>query len=618
MSNRNNFSTYRNRNHTDPTASRYNSKFHQRNGPRNYRPESDRRPTGGDDVDTLMKSMGHHLAPIGNSFHDFSSRGRMGKPNGNRRPVRSTPQLRHPQHNQTGWWRITIQDAGNIGKERVITALRAHCPRQFLPYHYHIDSKHKAGIFFVNSQQDADMIKRANGKVEVQGLDILRILISRVPAPIPSLDEDIRPHFKDYLINRRFDQQIFKLDLTNLADDEELSSLGIFPQFNKHAFIREVVDIVNKDLHMTRQLDLGSNNIVNLHEFRNLRLNDLVLLSIASNQLKNVDDFDNLKQLPHLDHLFIKNNPLTLSIVLYNKHLFNWSISSHSSTIRQKLPQLKRIDNVDLPPTIRFATDIETITLPASVPHCVPHDMQGFLAKFIDEYYRLFDTRGREELQACYHDLCMFSLCISSVDGSIVPTRQFKFGTFISESRNLQKVFDDKRRMMLLRHGKSTILEFLRTKFPLTKHDGNSFHVDVISTANNRAIFTVSGLYREVDQNANSPVRCFQRTFTCAQTTAGVLIIADHIMITNATDAQISSMTRPTPTSTVSTTSQPTNSNGDIENQMVLKFSQESGMNIAYSKLCLQENNWNYDKAAENFLDAHQKKMIPSEAFNKS
>jgi hypothetical protein len=30
----------------------------------------------------------------------------------------------------------------------------------------------------------------------------------------------------------------------------ELSSLGIFPQFNKHAFIRDVVDIINKDLHM--------------------------------------------------------------------------------------------------------------------------------------------------------------------------------------------------------------------------------------------------------------------------------------------------------------------------------------------------------------------------------
>jgi hypothetical protein len=58
------------------------------------------------------------------------------------------------------------------------------------------------------------MIKRLNGKVEVQSLDIvwnkknnkifyiffyflkLRILVARIQVPVPSLDEDIQPHFK--------------------------------------------------------------------------------------------------------------------------------------------------------------------------------------------------------------------------------------------------------------------------------------------------------------------------------------------------------------------------------------------------------------------------------------
>ena len=109
--------------------------------------------------------------------------------------------------------------------------------------------------------------------------------------------------------------------------------------------------------------------------------------------------------------------------------------------------------------------------------------MQGFLAKFIEEFYRLFDTRGRGELHACYHDLCMFSLCISTMDNSLVPTRQYKYGQLIYESRNLQRIADENRRMNLLRHGKTAVLDFLRVKFPVTKHDGNSFRVDVISTA---------------------------------------------------------------------------------------------------------------------------------------
>jgi hypothetical protein len=32
----------------------------------------------------------------------------------------------------------------------------------------------------------------------------------------------------------------------------ELSTLGIYPQLNKQAFVRDLVDIINKDLHMVR------------------------------------------------------------------------------------------------------------------------------------------------------------------------------------------------------------------------------------------------------------------------------------------------------------------------------------------------------------------------------
>jgi hypothetical protein len=88
-----------------------------------------------------------------------------------------------------------------------------------------------------------------------------------------------------------------------------------------------------------------------------------------------------------------------------------------------------------------------------------------------------------------------------------------------------------------------------------------------------------------------------------------VLIIADHIMLTNPTDAQVmvyisftidykeknflfyKNMSRPSVPTAQPTPSQTIeNQNGsstnvDIQNQMVLKFSQQSGMNIDYSKL---------------------------------
>ncbi|UJR20686.1 hypothetical protein I4U23_023808 [Adineta vaga] len=608
------------RHHTDPTSSRFNNKsrYHQR-GRVNNRPVPNRRPTAGDDLESITVSIGRNLTTDGSNTHNPLMRGRLG--NSRTRPHQIHPtgsRLQDRENNQTKWWRISISRAGVVGKTAVMAALKAYFPRQLLPYHYFIDRDTNTGVFFVNNQQDADMLKRANRKVTIQNSEPLYIMVSQASCPAPILDEDLRGHFKDYLCNHRFDRQTFQLQLSNLADDEELSLLGIYPQLNKQAFVRDIVDIINKNLPMTRQLDMGSNNISNLYEFRNLNLATLEQLSLASNQLKSIEELGHLRQLTRLNHIFLKDNPLMSS-----NNRRNGSPDDLISAIRQKLPQLKRIDGVELPAHIGFAIDIEAINLPKSVPHCVPQDMQSFLAKFIEEYYRLFDTRGRGELYACYHDTCMFSLCVAPTEGSIVPTKSFKYGPLIYDSRNFKKLYDDNKRAVLLRHGKTDVLDFLRVKFPLTKHDGKSFHVDVLSTANNRAIFTVNGLYRELDQGtSNEPIRSFQRAFTCLQTSSGVLIIADHIMIINATDAQITNMNRsapppPPPTPVVSSTTGSQNSEPSIDrqNQLIQQFSQQSGMNIQFSKMCLAENNWNYVQAAQKFEECKNLKAIPPEAF---
>ncbi|CAF0983370.1 unnamed protein product [Rotaria sp. Silwood1] len=621
MSYRNYSSREGGRHHTDPTSSRFNSKskYHQR-GRANNRPVPNRRPNAGDDLEGITVSIGRHLTTGGIDSQGSSIRGRtVSRSYG---PQQIYPsRMNDRDNNQIKWWRISIPQAGAIGKERVMSTLKVNCLRQFQPYHYFIDRDTNTGVFFVHDREEADMLKRANRKIEIQNLGTLSIMVSQASCPVPLLDEDLRRHFRDYICNRRFNAQTFQLNLSNLADDEELSALGIYPQLNKQAFVRDIVDIINKDLNMTRQLDLGSNNISNLYEFRNLQLNNLEQLSLASNQLKSFEELSHLKQLTHLNRLLLKDNPLISS---NNKR----SISRDDliSTIQQKLPQLKRVDDIDLPTKIGFGVDNEIIHLPKSAPHCVPQEMQAFLAKFIDEYYRLFDTRGRGELHACYHDLCMFSLCIAPTESSLVPTKSYKYGPLIYESRNLKKIFDDNKRATLLRHGKTDVLDFLRIKFPLTKHDGKSFHVDVFSTGNNRAIFTVNGVYREIDQGVNGPVRSFQRTFTCSQTTSGVLIVADHIMIINATDSQVLNMTRSTPPASSSTdpsssrTMESQNCPGptiDIQTQMVQRFSQQSGMNIEYSKLCLSENDWNYEKAAQKFQDCQKMNLIPPEAFKK-
>ncbi|CAF4384087.1 unnamed protein product, partial [Rotaria magnacalcarata] len=298
------------RHHTDPTPSRFNSqsKYHQR-GRGNNRPVPNRRPTAGDDLENITVSIGRNLTTDGVGTQRLARRGLIdSRP---RRPIQINPRgMNDGGNNQVRWWRISIPQAGAIGKERVLSTLKANCPRQFQPYHYFIDSDTNTGVFFINSQQDADMLKRANRKIEIQNFGTLSIMVSQASCPAPSLDEDLQRHFRDYICNHRFNPQTFQLNLSNLADDEELSALGIYPQLNKQAFLRDIVVIINKDLPITRQLDLGSNNISNLYEFRKLNLIHLEQLSLASNQLKSFEELTHLKQLTHLNHLYLKDNPL--------------------------------------------------------------------------------------------------------------------------------------------------------------------------------------------------------------------------------------------------------------------------------------------------------------------
>ena len=138
MSYRNYASRDGGRHHTDPTSSRFNtnSKYRQR-GRTNNRPVPNRRPTGGDDLDGITVSIGRNLTTDGSNPQHSTTGGRIVN-----RTIR--PQLIHggggggrrDNHDtRTVWWRVSIPQAGAIGKERVMSTLKAYCDRDFQPYH---------------------------------------------------------------------------------------------------------------------------------------------------------------------------------------------------------------------------------------------------------------------------------------------------------------------------------------------------------------------------------------------------------------------------------------------------------------------------------------------------
>ncbi len=126
------------RHHTDPTPARFNnkSKYHQR-GRGNNRPVPNRRPTAGDDLDTITVSIGRHLTTDGTNPRVPSVRGRTVSRSHGPQQIQLSNRMNDRDNVQLKWWRVSIPQAGAIGKERVMSTLLANCARQF--QHYHVN-----------------------------------------------------------------------------------------------------------------------------------------------------------------------------------------------------------------------------------------------------------------------------------------------------------------------------------------------------------------------------------------------------------------------------------------------------------------------------------------------
>lgn len=124
--------------HTDPSSSsRFNAnmKFHRRGGIRTItqRPVPNRPGTSGQSGESITVSV--HRTLSGGSTRTLGTSGLRGRP--------YQPKQIHPgpsgqdsaNANQEKWWRVSILQAGSIGKERVMSTLKAHCMRQFQAYH---------------------------------------------------------------------------------------------------------------------------------------------------------------------------------------------------------------------------------------------------------------------------------------------------------------------------------------------------------------------------------------------------------------------------------------------------------------------------------------------------
>merc|ERR1719153_264791 len=265
---------------------------------------------------------------------------------------------------------------------------------------------------------------------------------------------------------------------------------------------------------------------------------------------------ERLKGLPIVD-LKLTGNPVATNLG-----------SSYTTSVRKIFPKLQQLDGKELPKEISFDDDEVTAStdIPAAIPKMLKNEAAGgVVLTFLEQFFKLYDSDNRQPLLDAYHEEAMFSLSA--------------YG-----------------RHDLLRRGRLSVVAFL-TKLPKTEHDMNTFTLDVPFTSEGLMTFTVTGCFRERGTK-NTNIKHFNRCFLVVPQNAGFCIINETMYITAATDlSNRKAFVNPQPTTVAAAAAAAPELDQASKEKMALAFSEKSGMNMKFSAICLEENNWNFDKA---------------------
>ncbi|XP_051505147.1 nuclear RNA export factor 1-like [Myxocyprinus asiaticus] len=267
-------------------------------------------------------------------------------------------------------------------------------------------------------------------------------------------------------------------------------------------------------------------------------------------------------------------------------------------------------DDHVLPTTIGFDVETSTTIPPCKGSHFVSEEIKVFIQGFLQHYYRVYDSGDRQPLLEAYHYGACFSLTVPPICN---PSR-YGLEEYHNNSRNISKVRDFSKWTRMLKRSRVNVVACLNN-LPQTQHDIASFTVDVNTYTKTLLMFTVSGAFKEVDGTWRESVKAFSRVFiTVPAQNSGLCIVNDELFVRNATQGEIHrafAVPAPTPSSS----SVPTLNASQQE--MISAFASNSQMNLEWSQKCLQDNGWNFNRAAQVFMALKVQGMIPEAAFFK-
>uniref|UniRef100_A0A674BU44 Nuclear RNA export factor 1 n=1 Tax=Salmo trutta TaxID=8032 RepID=A0A674BU44_SALTR len=482
------------------------------------------------------------------------------------------------------WFKMSVPYGKKYDKDWLITALQNICSMPFTPVHYHVEGNRAE--FFIEDSTTANALFKVSRKItDKEGY---KVTVLMNPCPPPSfLQSELKPADLEHLkqcMAKRFDGSQQALDLNNIRIDPDLVSQNIDVTLNRKNSMRAVIKIIEENIPELVCLNLSNNKLFRLDDLSELvnKVPNLKTLNLSHNELKTERELDRIKGLK-LVELWLERNPLC--DYFKDQASYIRSVCAQDGWVGNgKL----LMDGQDLPPPIVFDVEVTPDALPPCKVIHAQHwfSFRGFACNRVSkqEYYSVYDSGDRQPLLDAYHDGATFSL---SMPFTMQNPSRCSLGDYHKDSRNLKKLKDPTTRFRLLKHTRLNVVAFL-SELPKTQHDTASLIVDVNT-------FTV------IEGKSRDSVRAFCRVFvTVPAGGTSLCIVNDELFVRNATTEEIRrAFVAPAPTpssSPVPTLSAP-------QQEMLSAFSLKSGMNLEWSQKCLQDNEWDFNRAAQVFTD---------------
>jgi nuclear RNA export factor len=513
------------------------------------------------------------------------------------------------------------------------------------------------GSFFV--VVDTSRESMALAKVSGRSFNGARITVKSVFNPAAS--NKLANLLSSY-IDANYDAANAYLDLSAL----KRGIPGLPIDLNNTATAKTLFNVIKEKCPDVQTLNLASNRIHSLFALAQLRsaAGNVVNLSLEDNSISDFRQLDHLKTLP-LRELMLRHNPIAVDAVAYR------------TAVLARCPRLKILDTQEIAPLIQFNVprDAEAFAMPEPRASYVEGDAL-FAFDFVRNFFALYDTNRRAQLDHLYAENSLFSLT-TTLQPSVVRDRPRRAaaaalptaapvdtaGHYRLASRNLALPASDASSTSStsstsagvsrdkVQRGRINILHQLM-QLPATQHDVDGLTVDAYAVREALVVVSAHGFFLDESGELHGFSRSFTLTPAPADSGAAlqgwpVIVLNDQLCVrpapqrrhfapVPATGAQpitvlptvsfgptlaesfgataaSQSFGRPFGMPLAAATAAA--ASADAVPSLLSKLAYVTGLKPAYAEQLLLSSNNNYNDALQAFYAAKKAKTLPADAI---